>query len=300
MKRQPNGTYLADFEASAARFTYQLLGIEKHGRSINGTQSEDFIYDGGGDYRSVVVPRRNRVRIIFDPRNLIGSTTPAQVSFQEANSVEAKFASIYEGMKQRRKTLSDAAAAYCKTNRPMYKFSYDWSNDLTTLSQQIARERNQTLRQALLLAYLDLGYGNYGAQLNPALVQTALAEIAPNSPLWSYEPYLVEVTVRNTRRENEYANYIREIINNHPDKEVRRIVNAVLAPDRKVMVGKQVPSFSLVSLDDPNRTFTPEDLKGKVYLIDFWAVWCSPCLEEMEKLLRRGCYNARKRIVERT
>jgi hypothetical protein len=73
----------------------------------------------------------------------------------------------------------------------------------------------------LLLAYLDLGYGSYGAQLDPAVVQMTLAEIAPNSPLWSFEPYLVEVAVRNSKREAQYAKYILEIINNHPDPEVK-------------------------------------------------------------------------------
>lgn len=284
MRRQPNGTYTAVFRTRAARFAYQLLGIEKNGRSINGTQSVDHVYDGGGDYRSVVTPRRGRVRVVFNPRRLIRSTKVAQVSFEEANSVEAKLASIYDDIKQRRKALSNAATAYRKTGSPIHKFKYDWSGDLTALSKQIAEEWSQTLRQALLLAYLDVGYGNYGAELNPILAQKALAEIAPNSPQWSFEPYLVEVAVRNSKQETEYAKYILEIIANHPDSQVKRITNAVLAPDRKIMVGKSVPSFSLTSLDESNRTFTPEDLRGKVYLIDFWAVWCLPCLEEMENL----------------
>jgi hypothetical protein len=65
MKRHPNGTYVAVLKASGVKFAYQLLNIEKHGRSINGTQSEDYVYDGGGDYRSVVTPKKGRVKIVL-------------------------------------------------------------------------------------------------------------------------------------------------------------------------------------------------------------------------------------------
>lgn len=46
------------------------------------------------------------------------------------------------------------------------------------------------------------------------------------------------------------------------------------------LIGKPLPRFSLPSLDDPKRTVTTADLRGRVYLLNVWASWCVACREE--------------------
>ncbi len=284
MQKQPDGTFTAEFETQAKQFSYQLLGVRKSGGSINGTQSEDYVYDGGGDYRSVVSPKNGRVRIIFDPAKLVRATSNAQVHFANPNSKAARFALIYDQMLKRRAPLSAALTAHKKSSKPAYEFSFDWSALLSDVTQQIVKEKDALLRHLLLLSYLDLGYGAYGARLDPVLAQKALAEIPPVSSLWAIEPDLIGVALKNSGQPNTYAEYVQQIIDNHPDQKVRNLAKKEYAPNRNVMIGKMAPAFSLASLDNQATAFTNESLIGKVYLIDFWATWCVPCIEEMENL----------------
>lgn len=48
----------------------------------------------------------------------------------------------------------------------------------------------------------------------------------------------------------------------------------------------RVPPFAFVSLDDSNVVISDASLEGKTYLVDFWASWCPPCVEEMPALTR--------------
>lgn len=47
---------------------------------------------------------------------------------------------------------------------------------------------------------------------------------------------------------------------------------------------KTLPPFSLPDLMNPETTYTPEDLKGQVTILNVWGVWCVTCAVEMPYL----------------
>jgi len=45
-------------------------------------------------------------------------------------------------------------------------------------------------------------------------------------------------------------------------------------------IGKPAPAFRLEQLHEPALAFTPEDMKGKVWMLNVWASWCVSCRVE--------------------
>jgi thiol-disulfide isomerase/thioredoxin len=57
---------------------------------------------------------------------------------------------------------------------------------------------------------------------------------------------------------------------------------AQTVPVRSTVQGKPLPAMRLTGLD--GRVWTSADLDGKVAVLNVWATWCRPCVEELAEL----------------
>jgi thiol-disulfide isomerase/thioredoxin len=322
MTRQADGTFCSEFDAKPPTFSYQIMGpFGPLGKlmAVNGTQSDDYIFDSHylASYKSVIrTPESGKVRIVFDPGKIRQCAFAAEFHF-EGNPLLEKFARISMAVAERAGNIRRVKAEEEKSGTGRPGLHDDWAKEIIQLETRLAGEKEPLLRQSMLIGYLRLAQ-TAGAPLDPRLCRMAFDEIPPASTLWDLDPWVLHPAGAASGSMVQYEAYLEKALKENPDPNLKAAMiygelqaarepakarmlidrltreypnsrftdsaQTTLSPDKKILVGRKIPAFSLPSLDDPNTVYTKDGLKGKYVLIDFWATWCVVCVGEMENV----------------
>lgn len=82
-------------------------------------------------------------------------------------------------------------------------------------------------------------------------------------------------------RTNEQGSFVKvytQLVTEYPGINATNKAKQEFKLLANIQVGNQVPVFSISSYEPTMSTISSENMKGKVYLIDFWAPWCKGCI----------------------
>jgi thiol-disulfide isomerase/thioredoxin len=316
MKKQNEGKFTASLDIQEdGVMGYGIMDYTKKNESlISGTEGKVELRDKTGFISKIYVKKGKRI-IEFDPAKLPVEKSEFSFKFQKSDSVISKIALIAQEMDN----ILQRYDLFLQENQEKGITRFNWNEIVNHIKDNLRIEENKFVRQMLLISYINLI--NTGLIPDSSFIKEALSEIPPDSPLFHamfghnlYEAILInggydknkkyfeDIIEKNRGKEfksillesafeNELKNgnsesarqFYKRLQNDYSESFAAKIAKLKM-PCEKIIVGKPMIPFEFICIDSSGTTYTDKYFKGKNYLIDFWAVWCTSCCAELPNI----------------
>lgn len=326
MKKDKDGTYSVIVNSKSDTVFYKLINVRTGGK-VEGTNADGYIPSGVDPigiegYKSFMVAKKGKVKIVFDPKKIIHSDQTASFKFIPANSFESRFARAYAILEDtRQKFKSELYKSIDEHN--WFKFKFNFKPFIDSVKESITSEPDSLIRQVFLLSNFQLKYISTKKHYIDGLTsRQVLDSIPPSSIIWSLEPGSIFIALNNSAFPKSKQNkYIKKILDTNPMARTKEILlsdiidrnfhslqyNKILpylsilldqygdSPEalnegklysEKYIIlkkGVEAPKFSVKSLVDSSH-FTNDSFIGKYYLLNFWSASNHNSIDEISNI----------------
>jgi thiol-disulfide isomerase/thioredoxin len=314
MTKEADGTYRAAIYSQKRQIEFQILNMAKNNWPVVlGTNADSFVSDGRLGYFAVKSCANDTAMIQFDPA-AVPIASQQSFEFTGKPSTTARFSRLHGDLTGMYMRFVDSLQALQRESRATESCLRAWTDSASMLKRAIVAEDDQVLKGELLIRYYRLTSIN-GMVLDTSFVRTLITGIPFSSPLWVFNNYeafdmskihplgdafvdsMLECNPSRELRAFLLFSRAQEAQYMMDEKAVRlnyerlkdefgdvfwaRIADTQIAVRMKVKRGVQIPDFAFKGLDDSTIVYSKGSMKGKVYLLDFWATWCLPCIGEI-------------------
>ena len=320
MHKEKDGTFTFRVKPKADTVAYQLIGLLQREVSINGTQYDYLVYDHGGDYKSVLKKTDSVITIVFDPKKLPHTYNDAlpKVLLKSGSLLTQDFMDIKLLMDRYLYNFQLSRLQY----RQKYGTDRGFKFDFSELIKALDKKKQETASQAVK-DYIDFQHvllSGYGAQIDKSVFLELAKNVPLTDPMWSLNPQIMPFVLEKAYGSEKANELMEKVFDKIPSKTTRAFILVrsgmqakmrhntkkllgiydqlksgyndvyfvkyylkMLNPEARIAVGKPIPDFSFKEMDT-GKTISNKTLKGKFFIMDFWATWCKPCLGELPSM----------------